>query len=203
MIIDDKTYVLPESNFVQIESLKRQIVICHSFNHDMRHFIGWLHRYNGKFKRTAPFTISSSGIIHQHFDPKFQSNFFNSKDLNNSSIVIILENDGWLRPNADKTEFITWIGDIYTKPNEVIEKKWRGYSFWSPYSQEQIASAEFLIKMLCDTFFIPMISISHNTKIDSLEDFRGILYRSNLDKHYTDLSPSWDCIEFKNKIEQT
>ncbi len=63
------------------------------------------------------------------------------------------------------------------------------------------ASVE-LAKSLCSEFHIPMTSLSHNTKIDNLSDFNGVLYKSNLDKQHTDLSPAWDCKLFKNKLEE-
>jgi len=201
MIIDETTYQLPLDNYVQVESLKKQIVIGHTFNHDMRHFTGWLHRYNGKFKRTAAFTIDAAGSIYKHFDPKYQSRYFNNKELDKKSIVILLENDGWLTKDVEKNEFITWIGDIYKQPNEVVEKKWRGYEYWSPYSKEQMESANNLVKVLCEEFFISTNCVSHNTKIDGMKDYEGILYKSNLDKNFTDLSPAFDYESFKNKLE--
>jgi hypothetical protein len=58
-----------------------------------------------------------------------------------------------------------------------------------------------LVNKLCDEFFIPKIAIPHNTKMENAETFEGILYRSNLEKHYTDLSPAWKCEAFKYKLE--
>jgi hypothetical protein len=55
---------------------------------------------------------------------------------------------------------------------------------------------------LCDEFFIPKTIINHNTKIEGLAEYRGVIYKSNIEKHYTDLNPTWDCEEFKNKLEQ-
>ena len=201
MIIDDTTHLLPLDNYIPIESIKKQIILGHTFNHDMKHVTGWLNRCNGKYKKTAAFTIDAAGLIYKHFDPKFQAIFFNNLILNKQSIVILLENDGWVMKNGEKNEFITWKGDIYKQPSEVIEKKWRGYEHWSPYTEKQMESAISLINMLCEEFFIPVSSISHNTKIDGLLDYKGVLYKSNLEKHYTDLSPSWDCEKFKNKLE--
>ena len=201
MIIDDKRYALPLDNYVQNESIKKIIVIGHTGNRDMRHVTGWLHRYNKKYKKTAAFTIDAAGFVYQHFDPKLQSRYFNNQELDNKSIVILLENEGWLLKDVVKNEFITWIGDIYKQPSEIIEKKWRGYEHWSPYTKEQIDSTQELVKVLCEEFFIPVNAIGHNTKIDNLLDENCIIYRSNLDKNYTDLSPAWNCLEFKNKLE--
>lgn len=200
-VIDDEKYKLLPSNYLEVESIKKQIVIGHTFNHDMKHFKGWTHRHNGKYLKTAAFTIDAAGFIYQHFDPKYQSKYFNDLELNKESIVILLENDGWLIKDNEKNEYITWIGDIYKHPNNVIEKKWRGHDYWSPYNQEQMESAKELVTMLCGEFFIPLTSIIHNTKVDKFSGYEGVIYRSNLDRHYTDLSPAWNCEAFKNNLE--
>ena len=87
-MIDTKKYELPIQNYTQIESEKKQIVIGNTFNHDMRHFIGWLKRYNGQYKKTAAFTISSTGLVYQHFDPKYRSNFFRDYQSNLKIFII-------------------------------------------------------------------------------------------------------------------
>lgn len=201
MIFDNKTYKLPDDNFVHALSLKKQIVIGNSFNHGMRHYIGWTHRFNGKYKKTAAFTISLDGTIYKHFDPNYCSEYFGNKDLDSKTIVILLENDGWLLKDDQKNSYITWIGDIYNKSGGIVEKRWRGFTYWSSYNEKQIESAVFLINELCAEFFIPKTILSHNTKVDNLKDYEGIIYKSNIDKQYTDLSPAWNCVEFKNKVE--
>ena len=202
MIINEE-HVLSKNNFIPIENEKTQIVIGHTFNHDMRHVIGWKHRYNGKYKKTAAFTIDAAGFVYKHFDPKYQSEFLDSEELNDKSIVILLENSGWLFKDIEKNEYITWIGDIYNKSVEISEKRWRNYKFWEPYTIAQFQSTLELVETLCDGFNIPKKVIAHNTKIDNFFDYKGVLYKSNLEKHYTDLSPSWNYEEFKNKLEST
>jgi hypothetical protein len=201
MIIDDKTYQLPNQNYIPIVSKKEQIIIGHTFNHNMRHYNGWLKRYNGNYKKTAAFTISAAGLVYKHFNPIFYSNYFRDYKTNSKSIVILLENDGWLIKDSENNEFITWIGDIYNEPSKVVEKRWRGYNFWAPYTKEQFESVTELVKSLCDEFNIPLTTIGHNTKVDKLIDYKGIMYKSNMEKHHTDINPSWDCESFKTKIE--
>jgi hypothetical protein len=200
-MIDEITYALPITNYVPIESKKTRIIIAHTFNHDMKHVTGWLYRYNGKYKKTAAFTIDAAGSIYKHFDPKYQARFFNNNVIDTKTIVILLENDGWLTKDSENNAFITCFGHIYKKPSDVIEKKWRGNNYWAPYSNEQVDSTVKLIKTLCAEFKIPMNAIGHNTKIDELDDNIGIIYRSNLDKHFTDLSPTWDFNRFKELLE--
>jgi hypothetical protein len=198
----NEDYVLNENNYTPIECIKTQIVLGGTFNNDMKHVIGWENRHNGNYKKTAAFTIDAAGIVHKHFEPKFFSKYFGKLELDTKSIIILLENDGWLIKDEEKNQFITWIGDIYNKPNEVFEKRWRNYRYWAPYSQAQFDSALELVKNLCEEFYIPLEVIGHNTKVEALSEFQGVIYKSNIEKHYTDLNPSWDCAEFKNKLEQ-
>lgn len=199
MIIDDKSYVLPISNYVPIETKKTQIVIGHTNNNEMKHFNGWLHRHNHKYKKTAAFTIDVAGSIYQHFNPSFKSKYFGNKELDDKSIVILIENDGWLTRKSDVNELYNWKGDIYK--DTVVGKLWRGYNMWSNYSDKQFESTVELVKYLCDEYNIPKETFGHNTKVDGLSNYEGVLYKSNLERHYTDLSPAWNCGEFKNKIE--
>jgi N-acetyl-anhydromuramyl-L-alanine amidase AmpD len=202
MILDEKKYVLSENNYIREETNKTQIVIGHTFNNQMRHFIGWQNRHNGKYKKTAAFTIDAAGLIYRHFDPIFKSNFFELEELNDKSIVILLENYGWLEKDVEKKEYITWLGDIYNKSADITEKRWRNNKYWDPYTTEQVNSCLELASKLCDEFNIPKKVISHNTKIDNFFDYKGVLYKSNLDKNSTDLNPSWVFDIFKEKLEQ-
>ena len=200
MVIDDKTYQLEEKNYIPIECIKKQIVIGHTNNRDMKHVVGWKKRNNGYYNKTAAFTIDAAGVVYKHFDPKYQSKYFGKLEQDTKSIIILLENDGWLkRKNAD-SEFYNWKGDIYN--GRVVGKMWRGNNMWSHYTDKQFESCVDLVKMICDEFFIPNVAMSHNTKIDDLSEYQGVVYKSNIEKYYNDLSPAWDCEEFKNKIEQ-
>lgn len=200
MVIDQKTYRLSSNNYLNIEHEKNQIVVGHTFNHDMNHFTGWLHRYHGQYTKTAPYTITRNGTIYEHFEPKYSSNFFNNDYLDNRSIVILLENNGWLVKNSDN-KFIDWSGDIYKQEDKITKKKWRNHEYWESYTTEQINSTILLVNKLCGDFSIERHLVSHNTYINDLIDYNGILYKSNLEKYYTDLNPSWCFSEFKEAIE--
>lgn len=202
MIIDDKKYVLPERNYIKEETIKKQIVIGHTSSNQMKHFQGWNLRLNGNYDKTAAFTISTDGSVHQHFDPIYTSNILTTRELNNRSIIILIENEGWLVKDIQKNKFINWVGDIYNKPDLVVEKRWRGYVYWAPYSDKQLKSAINLSKKLCEEFYINKFAIPHNTKIDNLDGFEGVIYKSNIEKHHTDLSPAWNFEKFKFELEK-
>lgn len=200
-MIDNKTYTLSEMNFFNEQTIKKQIVIAHSSLNGMGHIIKWKNRLNGWYKKTAPFTIDLAGNIYQHFDPIYFSEVFGNLEQDKQRILILLENEGWLTKNDEKKQFLNWCGHIYNRPNEVIERKWRGYTYWAPYSDAQIESTRELVSKLCDEFYIKKEVIAHNTKVDNLDGIEGVLYRSNFEKHYTDLSPAWSCENFKYKVE--
>jgi len=59
-----------------------------------------------------------------------------------------------------------------------------------------------LINYLCEEYNIPKKCVGHNTYIDGVEFFEGIVYKSNYYKESTDLSPAWDYKKMKGKIEK-
>jgi hypothetical protein len=200
MIIDDNTYKLEEKNYIPIECIKKHIVIGHTNNNEMKHVIGWKKRHHGQYKKTAAFTIDAAGVVYKHFEASFQSKYFGKLEQDTKSIIILLENDGWLTRKNANSAFYNWKGDIYN--GRVVGKLWRGYNSWAHYTDKQFDACAELVTMLCDEFFIPNVAMSHNTKIDDLSEYQGVVYKSNIEKYYTDLSPAWNCEEFKNKVEQ-
>ena len=201
MIIDEKSYELSELHYIKSETIKKQIVLAHTSNSDMRHVSKWNSRFNGRYNKTAAFTIDVAGNIYRHFDPIYTSNFFGNLEQDKKSIVILLENEGWLTRDVEKNQFIDWVGHIYNKPEMVVEKRWRSQTYWAPYTDAQMDSVVKLAGKLCEDFYIPKLAIPHNTKIDGADSFEGVLYKSNLEKYYTDLSPAWNCESFKYKLE--
>lgn len=201
MILDDKTFSLSPKNYIVTETVKRQIVLGHTGNLIPQNYGKWVNRYNGKYNKTAAFSIQKSGIVFKHFEPYYCSTYFNNIDLDKKSIVILLENEGWLNKDSESQKFLNWIGNIYNNPEEIVIKLWRKYMYWSPYTEEQFHATLELVKMLCDEFFIPRTVPQHNTKIDDLSGYTGILYKSNIDKTCTELSPAWNYELFKNKLE--
>lgn len=194
-------FKLSEENYIPVETTKKRIVIGNSFSINMTHYTGWITRLNGKFKRTANFTIRLDGTIHEHFSPKYYSNYLNDIKLDNSTISIILENEGWLIKDLfNENKYINYVGHIYNR-DEIVEKRWRNFKYWAPYTNEQMEALVKLVKQLCEEYNIPLNVVSHNTSFKDANKYEGVLYRSNFEKHYTDISPTWDFETFKNKLE--
>ena len=202
MNIDKHTYSLEEKNYYKKKFEKKQVVIGNSFATNPYHFNGWKHRLGGDYTRTAMFTIDRKGNIYQHFDCEYYSDFVNDKRIDKKIISIVMENQGWLLKDSVGDKYIDWVGNIYKRRAKVIEKRWRGFMYWDPYTKSQVKACYELVGYLCKEYNIPSSCVGHNTYIDSVELFEGILYRSNYYKDKTDVSPAWEFKKFKNKIEK-
>jgi len=202
LVINKKKYQLKNSNYISEVTEKKRIIIGNTHSTDMRHYIGWNKRLNGDYKKTAMFTVCLDGKIYQHFSPNNYSLFMDDYSINETSITIVLENEGWLvKDLVDENKYINHIGHIYNRKDSIMEKRWRNQTHWAPYSNQQIDSTCELVKRLCLEFNIPFKAIGHNTNFDSAEQYDGILYKSNFGKYYMDISPAWDCLKIKNRIE--
>ena len=197
--IDTESYKLTTDNYYPIETEKYQIVVGHTFNNEMNHYNGWVRRMNGQYKATATFTIDVTGNIYQHFDPKYFSDFINIKGVNEAVISIVLVNEGWLQKDSGDT-FTTLMGNTLNS-DLIIERRWRNQKYWTPYTNEQNESLIKLIRYLCEKYDIYLKTVGHNTKVDSIFDYEGVTFKSNYSKEFTDLSPAFNYVEFKNNLE--
>lgn len=184
-------YKTQESNYSLVPNEKEQIVLGHT-SRDIKNFLESV-----KLRRSVKipnFTIGRDGIIYNHF----LSNNYSFVVPNDKTISIFLENDGWLIKK--KKYFYNWIGDVYH--GDVHEQEWRGYKYWSSYTDEQLKSLKDLIDDLCSKHNISRNTVGHNTKLLDPLIVRGVLCRSNYYEEYTDLSPAFDFSFIKNKIKK-
>jgi len=178
---------------------KKQILLTHTSRNVRDYILSLKYRYNKKNEKLPHYIISRKGDIFQIIPPDTYSKYLDVASYNKQSIIISLENLGWLKKNPLAQGYINWIGNIYK--DKVHERKWRGYFFWQPYTEQQMSSLAGLITDLCERFNIPKTMIGHNVKMDKIEKFRGIASYSNYSVDRTDLSPSFDFEELKKNIE--
>ena len=178
---------------------KKQIVLCHSSREANDYLASLSYRMNSKFEKIPNFLIKKNGEVFQLLQSVGYSNFFYDSKINQQSIIIVLENLGWLEKKPLSNDYINWIGSIYT--GKAYEKKWRDYFFWDPYTEHQINQLTEICVSLCDEFQIDKKCSGHNTKIEGIKNFEGIVSRSNYDSRYTDLNPSFNFENFLKKIE--
>jgi N-acetyl-anhydromuramyl-L-alanine amidase AmpD len=178
---------------------KSQIILTHTSRNVENYLASLRYRHNGKFDRVPNYIITKDGRVLKLLENIEHSSFFSEKNINRNSIVISLENLGWLEKQPLENHFVNWIGDIYK--GKCFERKWRDYFFWDPYTDNQFDSLSKLCKSIIKDMRMTKEIIEHNTKINGIEKFEGIVTRSNYNTNFTDLSPAFDFEKLKNKLE--
>ena len=120
MHIDNETYNVKEANRYKTQTVKTQIVLATSLRKDSYHITRLLHKEFGKTKKWNTYTISRDGLVFEHFDSKFHSDFLGIKEADNQSVSIVLENMGWLFQSPDG-KYINWLNEICDE-DRVVEK---------------------------------------------------------------------------------
>ena len=178
---------------------KSQIILTHTGRSIENYLASLSFRYSGKFDRIPNYVIKKNGEILQLLDNIEHAKYFNETNINRNGIIISLENLGWLEKQPLKNYYVNWIGDIYK--GIPFERKWREYFFWDKYTSSQLESLVFLTKKIMNEMKITKEISGHNTKINGVEMFKGIVSRSNFDVNYTDVNPSFDFDKFRNILE--
>ena len=178
---------------------KHQIILTHTSRNINDYLQSLKFRFNGEFKRIPNYIITREGKIIQLLGDTEHSEYFKDPNINRNSIIVSLENLGWLQKEPLTDHYINWIGDIYK--GNVFEKKWRDYFFWQPYTEKQVLSTNSLCDKLLKEMKIKPQIVEHNTKIVGVEKFVGVVSKSNFDTNYTDLSPAFNFNELLKNIE--
>jgi N-acetyl-anhydromuramyl-L-alanine amidase AmpD len=187
------------SNILGKQKKKKQIILTHT-SRDVEEYLSMIkNRMNGGFNRIPHFIITKDGSVIQKMNTEAFSYYFDEININRNSVIISLENLGWLEKVPVKNYYTNWIGNIYNgKP---YEKKWRDYFLWEPYTDQQVKSLAVLCKNIVEEHKIEKKCVGHNTTIKDIEKMGGIVSKSNFNKRYTDLSPAFDFEKFTKQIQ--
>ena len=193
--------VIKYGNFKPLgkQKKKNQIILTHTGRNVENYLASLLYRCNGKFDRIPNYVIKKNGDILQLLDNIEHTNYFNEPNINRNGIIISLDNLGWLEKQPLENYYVNWIGDIYN--GIPYERKWRDYFFWDKYTNNQYESLTTLIKILMSEMKIPKEISGHNTKINGIEMFKGVVSKSNFDVNSTDVNPSFDFDKLRNMLD--
>ena len=178
---------------------KKQIILCHTSREVKEYLASLQFRYNSKYDKIPNYVVTRDGRVLQLLDDTSYSNFFSDPQINKNSVIVCLENLGWLEKKPLTNYYINWKGSIYNQ--QVYEKKWRDFYFWHPYTDRQLETTAGLCKQIMKSLQIDKSCVGHNTKIEGIKKFEGISSRSNYDVIYTDLSPSFNFVNFIKLLE--
>lgn len=199
MLIDSETYWTKEVNRYKTTQPKTQIVLATSLRKDSNHILRLQHKEFGKTKKWNTYTITREGLVYQHYDPKYHSDFLGVKEADKQSISIVLENMGSLYELPDGT-YINWLNEA-CDVDRVVEKKWLGYNYWESFTGEQMESAAALCKSLCDEFSIHKQIMEFHTFHKDTQKFKGIVFRSNYLEDTSDINPLFDIYDFSEMLQ--
>ena len=178
---------------------KKQIILCHTSREVGEYLSSLKFRYNGSFDRIPNYVVTREGKVLQLLSNTSHTNYFPDENVNRNSVIICLENLGWLEKKPLSNSYINWKGSIYNE--QVYEKKWRDYFFWQPYTTSQLKSTADLCNQLIQTLRIENRCIGHNTKVDGIANYEGIVSKSNFNSNFTDLNPSFNFEAFRKLLE--
>ena len=198
MRIDKDTYQISTDNRYKTKTVKTQLVIGMSLRKNNYHITRLQHKDYGKTKRWNTYTIDRDGVVYQHYDDKFHSDFLGIKIGDKQSVSIVLENMGCLF-QVNNGKYINWLNE-YCDEEQVVSKDWSGYKFWEKFPNTQIENMVLLCKELCEKHNIPKVCIDFNTYHKDISKFRGIVFRSNYLEESSDINPLFDIEKFNKML---
>ena len=193
--------IIKYGNFKSLgkQKKKRQIILCHTSREVEEYLASLKFRYNGNYDRIPNYVVTRAGKVLQLLGDSSYTNYFSEENVNRNAIIVSLENLGWLEKKPLTNYYINWKGSIYNQ--QVYERKWRDFFFWQPYTTSQIETTAELCNQLIESQSLERKFIGHNTKVDGVSRYGGIVSRSNFDSNYTDLNPSFNFEMFTKIIE--
>ena len=169
----------------------KQILLCNT-NRITKDFLKSIEvRKDGNYNKIPNYLIEKNGKVHHLTEDDATHHYLTGYHKDGERVIVIcLENVGWLRRRHMDGRYVTWLGDIYN--NKVYEKKWRGRLFWDSYTEKQIKKVIELTKNLCKKHKIPFEFMGHNVIVDGVENFNGVVCRSNYNEYWRDVNPSFN-----------
>ena len=92
---------------------KQQIILQHTSRNIEEYLLGLKYRFNGKYKKIPNYVVSRDGKVLQLLVNEHHGEIFSEENINRNSIIISLENLGWLEKEPLNNQYVNWIGDIY------------------------------------------------------------------------------------------
>ena len=195
-----KQYNISENNFYSEIFDKKQIILAGSGRADLNHIIHNNNKLDGKFKGWSTYTIDRDGVIYEHYNPQYYSDFMGDKEIDKKTISIMLANMGWLSYNIYTDIYYNWTGIEICKNEYVHEREWKQCKDWEQYPVKQVNSTINLCLYLCEKFDIELNTFAGNSQVQYIKEFEGVAMRSNYDRNYFDLNPSFDFKKLYKKI---
>lgn len=199
----DRTWRLPEGQYVAEALAKDLIVLHHTAGASARSTFDWW-RETGDRIATA-YIVERDGTIQEVFDPRFWAFHLGLKNsggrVDRRSIGIEMASEGWLE-ERDGGLFAfgrRFEGEVYDH-----RQPWREHRFWAAYTPAQTDSVIGLVDHLCRVFHVPRRTPGAHLGFDpSLFDFQGIVGHHHLRADKSDVHPGfpWDDLVSRCRLQ--
>lgn len=200
MRIDSETYKVKEINCHKTKTLKTQIVLATSLRKNGYHIIRLTHKEYGNTKKWNTYTVSRSGVVFQHYNEKYYTDFLGIENADKQSISIVIENMGCLF-KTHEGKYINWLNEICDE-KDVVMREWLGYSYWERFNNDQIKNVVQLCKQLCDKYDIPKTCVDFRNYHKDILKFKGIVFKSNYVEDCSDINPLFDIPGFNEMLSK-
>lgn len=148
------------------------------------------------------FFISEKGLVYQLYDEKYNNTITGISNIDNNTIVISIENLGWLEQIGDGEDiaYSNWY-KVLVSPDRVFKKEFRLKHNWHTYTKEQYTSLRSLLQTMIDKHKIKKECLFHIFPIENYNTYEGIFSRCNICDSYTDISPAFNFNEIKKVLK--
>lgn len=199
--IDKKTHRIKENdNFVKHKTNKDLVIIGDTSRKDSNHIKRMKYKDFGYSREWNTYTITRKGVVYEHFDPKYYSDFAGDEFINKRNISILFENMGFLYNEDD--HYFNWIREECDDIKSIYRKHWKIGYYWEKYTEPQYQSFVELLIRLFKNFKIPQKLIENNLYYEESYNYTGVLSCSNLSKEEVDVNPSFDYEKVFNMLEE-
>lgn len=188
-LVINKDFLVDESLFIKEKTKKTRIILNDTCRFDLSHHI----KSFDLLKIIPHYTIDRDGMIYEHIDINYFSNYYPEyEEINKSSIIISLVNAGGLIPKTG-IGFINWALDNITNSDDVHESLWKTYRYWHKYTNQQQEAVKSLVNHISSlNNNIKPINIFGNIIYDERAlEYEGVVSESNIFQNSYSLNPSF------------
>lgn len=181
-------------NIIRRKTKKTQILLFDTKRRTEDYINKLIFRNNGEYDDVPHFIITKLGDIYEVFNTDHFSNTFNDEKIDKKLIKIAIENLGWLNKSTITGIYHNWINDPYR--SEPFISNWRNKFYWDKYEDIQIKAIKELCSYLCEKHNIIKQIVPSQAQMNNINNFNGIVCKSNYSDIYTDINPSFNMNEF-------
>ncbi len=186
-------------NYYKTKSVKTQIVIGCSLRAGSNHIVRLKHKNFGESKSWPTYSITREGVVYEHFDSSYHSDFLGIKEGDVKSVSIMLENMVHLY-KKDNT-YVNFIDEVCTSKN-IVKKKSGDFNYWEGFPEEQLDGLTKLCQIICDKHNIPKNVIDFHHYNKDIGKYKGIVLKGNYVNGSTETSPVLNLFELGDRISQ-